>query len=238
MLNLSPYETERRRRTWWQLQHVDLAVSTLAGSTPLSFVADWDTRLPLNIEDWDISPSMQESPKERFGLTSMSHCLWRYWVIQEQRAFKNIDGSRFGLSWVSNTALSYSAKEALIKRLEDGLNERYLRFCDPIKSLDVLILICARSLLTGLRRFILLPLPYGKGKNEPIHDHRNKLTNVCMQCLEYDVAIHATQAIQQFRWFTQGSFQWSARESTGLKRMRPLTDLCSNLYPHRSTASL
>lgn len=26
ILGLSPYETERRRRVWWQLQHLDIAL--------------------------------------------------------------------------------------------------------------------------------------------------------------------------------------------------------------------
>ena len=81
LLGLPPYETERRRRVWWELQHLDMALGVKSGSMSLSLQAPWDARLPLNIEDEDIEPSMREAPEEREGLTSMSQCLWTYWVL-------------------------------------------------------------------------------------------------------------------------------------------------------------
>ena len=85
LLGLPPVEIEERRRLWWHLQHLDLALSVRSGMTPLTLMADWDAKIPLNIEDEDINPSMTELPKERKGMTSMSYCLFTYWVIEQQR---------------------------------------------------------------------------------------------------------------------------------------------------------
>ena len=46
-LGLSPFETEDRRRLWWQLQHLGLALAVRCGLTPLTLMAKWDAKLPL-----------------------------------------------------------------------------------------------------------------------------------------------------------------------------------------------
>ena len=109
-LGLSPFETERRRRIWWQLQHLDVRLAIWAGSTSLSLQAAWDTQLPLNIEDHDLDPDAVDSPKERESLTSMSYCLWQHWFLNEQRWFSRPDGSAVGFAWASDKSLSHSSK--------------------------------------------------------------------------------------------------------------------------------
>lgn len=213
LLGLSPFETERRRRIWWQLQHLDIALSVKSGSMSLTLTAPWDTKLPLNIEDEDIDPHMRETPKEREGLTSMSHCLWTFWVLEEQRSFCRADGSRLGFSWAAEKSLSRGEKNALIDRLEAGLNRRFVQFCDPIRPRDTLIQIAARAFTNAMRRLTLHPLAYHGRLSELSVDHRDELLDVCMQGLEYDVLLHLNPLIKHFRWKFQGYFQWSARLS-------------------------
>ena len=118
LLGLSPVKTEERRRLWWQLQHFDLALAIKSGLTPQTLMADWDVKLPLNIEDGDISPSTTEAPPERKGLTSMSYCLFTYWVIDQQRQFFRGDNSRFEISWQLNQSIQQSTKDSLVDQLE------------------------------------------------------------------------------------------------------------------------
>ncbi|MCJ1284842.1 hypothetical protein MMC26_004179 [Xylographa opegraphella] len=210
LLGLSPYETERRRRLWWQLQHLDIAMGVKSGSVSLTLTAPWDTKLPLNIEDEDIHPNMREAPKERQGLTSMSQCLTTYWILYEQRSFCRADGSKLGFTWAADKSLSRAEKEALIDRLEAGLNQRYLQYCDPIRPLDVLLQILARSFVFCMRRLALHPLAHDDKLSKLSEYHREELLDVCIRCLEYDIASHSNPSIKHFRWRFQGYFQWSA----------------------------
>ncbi|MCJ1379801.1 hypothetical protein MMC17_002904 [Xylographa soralifera] len=210
VLGLSPYETERRRRLWWQLQHLDIALGVKSGSVSLTLIAPWDAKLPLNIEDEDIDPHMREAPKERQGLTSMSQCLWTYFILHEQRSFCRADGSKLGFTWAADKSLSRAEKLVLIDRIEAGLNQRYLQFCDPIRPLDVLIQILARSFVYCMRRLALHPLAHDDRVSKLSEYHRKELLDVCIQCLEYDVASHSSPSIKHFRWRFQGYFQWSA----------------------------
>src|SRR5213079_1777539 len=75
---LKPFETEFRRRLWC---HVCLLDFQSAEEIPCELsTAFYDTRIPLNINDDDISPGSTETPEERIGCTEMTFCLLRYAV--------------------------------------------------------------------------------------------------------------------------------------------------------------
>lgn len=72
MFNLSPFETEMRRRTWHLLVLLDNRSTEYHGYEPP--VADnmaFDTRWPLNVNDSDLSTDMTEPPPESDGATDM-----------------------------------------------------------------------------------------------------------------------------------------------------------------------
>lgn len=208
LLGLSPVKTEERRRLWWQLQHLDLALAVRSGLTPLTLMADWDTKLPLNIEDDDISATMIDFPNERKGLTSMSYCLFTYWAIDQQRVFFHRDRGRFELSWQTNKSLSIPVKDSLISELEDGLNKNFLQYCDPIKPLDTLIQLLGRALICGMRMRILHPIAFGGPSGRIVEEHHDALLTSCMQSLEYNVALRSHPSIKDFYWLTEAFFPW------------------------------
>ena len=176
----------------------------------MSLMADWDTKLPLNIEDHDISPPMQEMPKERSGLTGMSHCLWWYWTLQEQRTFRGPDGKRLGWSWSVNRNLSLDLRRSRIDGLENELNNRFLRLCDPTKALDMIMLIMARTWINFQRRATLLPGPAFKDARDFTKDDQRALSATSVQMLEYYQEIFTSQHTEPFRWHHKTFFPWSA----------------------------
>jgi len=211
-LGLSPIEIEERRRLWWQLQQTDLALAIRSGSTPLSLTADWDTKIPLNIEDSDLVAGMKEPPKERRGITSMSYCLWVCWVLDQQRNFFGAEKGHLGLSWSSNKTLSHTVKQSLIEQLEEGLNKNFIQYCDPIKPLDTLVLLLARSFICVMRLLTLHPMAYSGPTSGNADRPNEQLLQACMQALEYSIAAHSQPSIEQFLWLIDNYFPWHARE--------------------------
>ena len=210
LLGLSPAETEERRRLWWQLQHLDLALAIRAGLTSQNLSADWDAKVPLNIEDEDINGGMTVFPEERKGLTSMSYCLFTYWVIEQQRNYFDPDKGRFQLSWQSNTSLRQSSKDSLISQLEDGLNKKFLQYCDPIKPIDVLLQLLARAVLCGMRQRTLHPFVYGERSRDAKEEQRAAFFDASMHSVEYHVAMHSHPSLKCFQWLTQSFLPWQA----------------------------
>jgi hypothetical protein len=207
-LQLLPMEIEDRRRVWWQLQHLDLHLAVRMGVTPMTLAAGWDVKLPSNIEDADITAINTEMPIERKGLTSMSYCLFTYWVLERQRKTFLAEHGRFELSWQSNATLPSTAKVDMVTQLEDGINQNFLQYCDPLKPLDTLLQLFARLFVTSTQLRILHAQACAKGGDE----EREALLAASTQTLRYNIAIQNQPTLAEFRWLTKGWFAWLACE--------------------------
>lgn len=223
VLGLSPLETEERRRVWWQLQHVDLCLGVWGCMTPITLMADWDSKVPSNIEDEDIYTPSTEMPKERKGLTSISYCRFTWWILDKQRRIFQAKQGRFALSWQLNDSLSPELKEDVITQLEDGLNQEFLQYCDPLKPLDTLLQLVARALIVGMRMRVLHASVFGADLQEASEQDRLSLTAMAMQCLKYGIACHSQPSLKQLEWYTKGFFSWHACKSLLVHQIAKLT---------------
>jgi hypothetical protein len=75
-LGLTPFETEMRRRIWWQIISREWTQGAVSGiATPSMLPVGWDTKEPQNLNDADLFPSSTEPPNPREGPTEMAFCL-------------------------------------------------------------------------------------------------------------------------------------------------------------------
>ncbi|KAL8663594.1 MAG: hypothetical protein Q9202_003782 [Teloschistes flavicans] len=232
-LGLTPFATEERRRLWWHLQHLDLALAVRSGLTPLTLMGDWDSKLPLNIEDDDINTNMTTFPEERKGLTDLSYCLFTYWVIDTQRAFLRTNNGRFELSWQSNEAVPQPMKDTLIGQLEEGLNGHFLQYCDPLKPVHMVLQILGRALICGMKQRSLQALICSTPAGEIGEDLRGEVMDASIQSLEYNNAFHSQPSIRHFRWLTNSFFPWHAFEASqqnDTSRTMRIWELLSEMY--------
>ncbi|EFQ31543.1 fungal specific transcription factor domain-containing protein [Colletotrichum graminicola] len=78
LLGLSPFETEIRRRIWWQIILLESKYAVLAGFCDAILPPNWNTKLPSNVNDADLVPGSLEPVKSREGATEMAFCLMTY----------------------------------------------------------------------------------------------------------------------------------------------------------------
>src|SRR3954462_14693924 len=76
---ISLFDTQIRRRLWWQILFIDGRAAQLSGQ-PLSFSDKPDPPLPANLNDSDLTPSMTSMPVSYDRPTEMILCLMRYEV--------------------------------------------------------------------------------------------------------------------------------------------------------------
>ena len=76
LMRLPVLATEVRRRLFWELRLIDLGCAEDCGFLP-THIYGADTRLPLNINDDDISSGDVIPPVERKGFTDMTYALVR-----------------------------------------------------------------------------------------------------------------------------------------------------------------
>jgi len=73
---LSVFDSEIRRRLWWQIKMLDVACAEDCGFCP-TYIYSEDTALPLNINDADIFRESSSLPFEKDGFTEMTFSLVR-----------------------------------------------------------------------------------------------------------------------------------------------------------------
>lgn len=140
LLECTVFDAEIKRRLWWQIILLDIHASKLCGvAQRVPSDVDWDTKLPLNINDSDLHPQMSELPTDRVGTTDMMLCSIRY------------DGSGFMLRFDPKDRTSHEQTENKIKSLEQRLHDKYVRFCDPCIPLQALGILLAKGLVSRIR---------------------------------------------------------------------------------------
>ncbi|KAK9317815.1 hypothetical protein V1522DRAFT_437080 [Lipomyces starkeyi] len=189
-LDLPLFEVESRR-LWWQIILLDGRIAELSGSGVSVLADSWDTKIPLNVNDDDLSPDMREQPTERAGSTEMIFCLMRYNVGE----FLRHSGPRNFVS-EQNVGLSLAEKDRVINELERLIEQSFLPYCDPVIPLHFLAATMARSTMCTMRLGIHHPRNFpDKGAQMPQED-KDYLFSNSMRIIEYDNLIQSTKSTQ------------------------------------------
>ncbi|XWX01782.1 hypothetical protein V2A60_009811 [Cordyceps javanica] len=230
LLRLGAIETEERRRLWWQIQHIDLIMAVKNGSTPLTFTCDWDSKLPLNVEDDELSPDhtmLEEKP----GMTAFSYTLFTCWIMFQQRSFRLLHQQ----GTVERSLLG-PMTDTFISKLEKGLQTQFLQYCDPSTPIDTLLQISARAVLCALR---LRRMHETRMLSEDMETAtHNKYLDLCMKVLGYTITTLTQPSLKPFHWMGEVSIMWHALITllvdlprlTDVSRIKASWMLLSELY--------
>ena len=75
LLGLGPFESEMRRRLWWQIVNIDAKYAMLTGLSHSLLPRSWNIQEPKNLNDADLFPTATEPFQDREGPTEMIFCL-------------------------------------------------------------------------------------------------------------------------------------------------------------------
>ena len=209
-LELPPFEVEIRRRVWWQIVLLDSRIAELSGLGTSILAHLWDTKLPSNVNDSDLSPDMTALPTEHTGITEMVFCLIRYSVGEFLRHSSTT--SAFDGSWqkLSNSARSLTDKDKAIDELENLIEHKYLKYCDPLNPLHFLSAIMARSAICKMRLVAHHPRKYQDRGAQLPQQEKDMLFNNSLKMIEYDNLVQSTQSTQKFLWHVNVHLQLDA----------------------------
>ncbi|KAL1986092.1 hypothetical protein VTN96DRAFT_6989 [Rasamsonia emersonii] len=208
-LGLSVFETELRRRLWWQVTVVDATIGHMSGSiSSLLPVADTDT--PLNVNDSDLYPEMKEKPIEHSGPTEMIFCQMRYEVGKWLRRQASSGVVTFDGHWrsISDTSVPLQEKDRAIDELENALEEKIVKHCDPSIPLHLVTLLVARSAVGMLRLAAHHPRCYQERGEHMTQSEKDRLFTICMNVAEYGNVLQTTKTTQRYLWHVDYHFPW------------------------------
>ena len=206
---LSPFETEMRRRLWWQISSLDTRASEDQGTDPSIVEQSFDTKFPLNINDKDFDPSTKETPKEHEGATEMTFDLIRYSMgITVRRLSYTPPGA--GRCRTMSAGLSTEDKERMIEDLHQYLEKKYLSHCDMNVPLHWVAATVARLILAKM--WLVVHHPFSRsdaGAGLP-QETKDRLFRTSLEVIEFSRLLENETTTLRWGWLFRTYVQWHA----------------------------
>ncbi|KAH8176715.1 short chain dehydrogenase domain-containing protein [Sarocladium implicatum] len=133
-LSLSPFETEMRRRIWWQIVFFDIKLGIDSGLTHSSVPEHFDAKPPLNLNDADLFPDAAEPLVHKEGPTEMAFVIVIARIsayLLDNKARQAMEANVLGQS-VDASLLKHN--QLLVQQLDADLVEIETRFIPSAAS--------------------------------------------------------------------------------------------------------
>jgi len=207
--HLSPFEIEMRRRLWWQVCILDARASEDHGSDPTIVEAIFDTQMPLNVNDSDLSPGMKELPESRTGFTEMTFCLIRFEVANIFRRILYVPPGPVRCNQYF-ASLTIEEKEKWIMECHQNLEERYLQHCDLTVPLYWVAATISRLVMSKMWLVVYHPMQRIDGGASLPQETKDKLFLTSLENVEYSILLATESRTMRFGWLFRTYVQWHA----------------------------
>ncbi|KAL2831343.1 hypothetical protein BJY01DRAFT_226628, partial [Aspergillus pseudoustus] len=200
---LRPLETELRRRLWWHICLLDNRSTEYHGCEPIVHECVFDTKMPLNINDTDITAEMTQPPTERDGATEMTLCLMR---CEAMRVVWKIGymAPRTKPPTSLRDPRPTPDRETLALELQTRLDNLYLKHCDP--SIPFLRVASTVARLMILRMWMAVLFTQSQ-KDRQIRD---RLFHDSIEVLQLSGFLLTDNEVQPWAWHSKTHIQWHA----------------------------
>ncbi|TDZ67972.1 Aurofusarin cluster transcription factor aurR2 [Colletotrichum trifolii] len=220
LLGLRPFETEMRRRIWWQIIMLETKYAILAGFCDTLLPPNWDAKLPSNVNDADLLPGSSEPVKSREGATEMALVLMLYEsrIFFYQNPMSEFEAMILGTADASaETSKRISGVHALDKyratvdQLEERLAEAEKKYCNPTLG-------GIHTLACGWRGFVVQKLrdmiaharqPWDDDENEALLGSQQSFFRAWVIHFESEINWYDT-VDEKFRWYLRLHLQSGA----------------------------
>lgn len=212
LLGLTPFEVEIRRRIWWSLKTHDFRTAELCG---LAKFRDIDvgpeaTKWPTNVNDDELHPGMPSAPVESGSMTDFVFCALRYELtkLAAGRVAKFREQGKSHSQWdLRSSGADKDEIEAACKELEEHIETRYLRYCDPSQPLHLLTMVLARSAMNNIAFLTHHPRKWGSIQQTP-PEEQELVWNISVKHLEQHHMVQTNPQLTRFAWHSAYFLQW------------------------------
>lgn len=221
---LSVFETEMRRRIWFQLMILDVTSAQFCGVAAGPFVDTADTKPPSNANDSDLDPRMTEPACEKEGPSEMIFCLARSEFGKWLRRYNTTTvGSGSPWAFLSSSTMSLGERDKCIDELESIMEEKFLRYCDQSIPLHQATIMMVRSATHYTRLMAHHPRHYHDSGTRIPQSEKDIIFGHCLRMAEYADYAQTNPDVQRFSWHIVNHMPWDAMIFM-LSEMRHRTD--------------
>ncbi|KAL8769399.1 MAG: hypothetical protein Q9209_004627 [Squamulea sp. 1 TL-2023] len=224
--SLSPFNTEMRRRLWWQIIILDGRASEDRGTDPMITDQSYNTMMPSNVNDEDIDPDKRQEIVSREGYTEMTFCLICHEVSVTIRQLNYVPpGLSTGIA--ADVLPNQEEKERLVSECHERLESKYLQYCDSSVPLSWATIMVTRMIMARMWLIVHKPLQRQDGEMSPRNSDHERVLSTATEVIEYAWTLETTPCAERWRWFFGTWHQWYALAMA-------LAGLCNQ--PHGSIA--
>ncbi len=207
---LKPFETEMRRRLWWQVVILDIRAAEDQGTEPSITEDAFDTKLPLNVNDADLDPEALVAPEERVGSTELTFCLMRYEVSHTMRLLTwRPSGPNLCRERILGGA-SLEDKERMIEQCHRHLEEKYLQYCDMTVPLYWVTATVARLIMSKMWLIVHHPFKRADGGAKLPQETKDRLFVTSVEVIEFSRLLKTEKSTMKWGWLFRTYVQWHA----------------------------
>ncbi|KAF5615082.1 transcription factor [Fusarium tjaetaba] len=215
-LGLNAFETEMRRRMWWQIILQDAKNALVSGLSHSLLPSSWDTKMPQNVNDADLFPGSIEPVLPREGPTEMAFCLIGYQIAKFLVNAESLHGTP-GLEAAvmghdfegQDPAILPSIQQYrdLVDNLEQNLLEVEARYIDPTAGNVHIAALSIRPMICSKMREILVPMKEQPEWGTEILDKKDNLFKIVLMNNEHSTDAYGVMDQTGFLWFLKFHFQ-------------------------------
>ncbi|KAL4780322.1 hypothetical protein BJX76DRAFT_351107 [Aspergillus varians] len=204
-----PLEAEMRRRLWWALVIFDARIGEMADYRTPTLTPLWDCNIPINVNDFDLRPGMKDIPKVQ------GHSSEALFVVVRSEVGDFLRNSSFHLDFTC-PPLKAIAREVHCKpvpgageldALENWIEERYLRLCNPENPLHFLTIWMTRGWLAKCR-LLEYYSKYSAGRQTK--SDRDAAMSYALAMVECDTKMLSNPCMTRYLWFLHWYFPFPA----------------------------
>ncbi|KAL1847689.1 hypothetical protein Daus18300_013856 [Diaporthe australafricana] len=206
-LRLTKFETEMRRRLWWQLAIMDApSAEDYSGEYNLLEMSSFDTHPPQNLNDAQLDPTMTEYPPEAEGITEMTFTLASCQITNMYRCIA--DSRRMcGNTGKGYAELTSQERADWIGGCESEFLEQFHRICSPTNPFHWVTVVLTKMLFHKVRLHGCNPMHNSAVISERT---RERLFLVAVEVMELNYKLRTDPRTRPWRWLFSSYTQWHA----------------------------
>ncbi|KAH8650777.1 fungal-specific transcription factor domain-containing protein [Ilyonectria robusta] len=214
-LNLSPFETEMRRRVWWSIVALDSMYAATSGLGETLLPTGSNTEMPENVNDDDFFPGSSEIQASD-GPTEMVFCLMLYATVSFFRSNPVVDLEHSVLNGQVAEPLTadYAVCQATLERLttlseelEAELLDIENRYCNPSWGSVHILAAAIRPWIVKEIRTMLIPMRETPEWGTEVNNVHDNIFRIWLSHYENLVSFYGSSYNNRFLWFHKNHFQ-------------------------------
>ena len=196
-------EGEMRRRLWWSLITFDNRIGEMSEHKTSMLIPTWDCKTPLNVNDFDLQPEMKALAAAYEGPTEA------FFAVVRSELGEFVRHSGFHLDFI-NPSLKAIAKDLKgdgVGDLEQGIENKYLRFCNPENPLHYMTTWTTRGFLA---RYLLVEHYSRYSPAQSTDAQRDAASTYALRMIECDTKLMTSPLTKRYSWHVHFHFPFPA----------------------------